>query len=140
LKAGSLHREDIVRCIRVAILFLTIILPGVPVLAAEKMNFDQDRFIAAQAEGRPILVDIWASWCPTCAAQQPIIERLAGAPEYKNLLILRVDFDTQKDVVRRFGARSQSTLIAFRGTRETGRSVGDTDEHSIAKLFRSTAN
>jgi len=54
-------------------------------------------------------------------------------------LILRVDFDSQKDIVRTFSASSQSTLIAFHGTRETGRSVGDTNPDSIAKLMRSTA-
>ena len=28
--------------------------------------FEAEAFAAAQAEGRPILVDITASWCPTC--------------------------------------------------------------------------
>src|SRR6516225_560867 len=46
-----------------------------------------------------------------------------------------VDFDTQKDAVRFFGARMQSTLIAFKGTTETGRSVGETERSSIAALL-----
>src|SRR5215469_9542114 len=121
------------------IVILAVALTGTSALAAQTVNFDRVQFNAAQQAGRPILVDIRASWCPTCAAQEPIIERLAALPEYKDLLILRVDFDSQKDVVRIFSARSQSTLIAFRGTRETGRSVGDTDPDSITKLFRSTA-
>ena len=128
------------RCFRIIFVLAAMILPGVVALAAQTANFDQNRFATAQEEGRPILVDIRASWCPTCAAQKPIIERLTAAPEYKNLLILQVDFDSQTDVVRDFGARSQSTLIAFRGTRETARSVGDTDEKSIAGLLRSMAN
>jgi len=40
--------------------------------------------------------------------------------------------------VRAFGARSQSTLIAFKGAKETARSVGDTDAGSIADLLDTT--
>ena len=127
------------RCLWVVILVLAVTLTGTPVPAAQTANFDRAQFNAAQQTGRPILVDIRASWCPVCAAQEPIIERLVALPEYKDLLILRVDFDSQKDAVRTFSASSQSTLIAFHGTRETGRSVGDTNADSIAKLFRSTA-
>jgi thiol-disulfide isomerase/thioredoxin len=127
------------RFLWVVILVLTVALTSAPAPAAQTANFDRVQFNAAQQSGRPILVDIRASWCPICAAQEPIIERLSTLPEYKDLLILRVDFDSQKDVVRTFSASSQSTLIAFHGTREIGRSVGDANPDSIAKLLRSTA-
>jgi thioredoxin len=77
---------------------------------------------------------------PSCAAQEPIIDKLTAAPADKNLVIFRVDFDSQKAAVRAFGARSQSTLIAFHGGTETGRSVGDTDANSIGKLLHSALN
>ena len=127
------------RYLWVVILVLPVVFSGTPAPAAQTANFDRDKFTAAQQAGRPILVDIRASWCPICAAQEPIVERPAALPEYKELLILRIDFNSQKDVVRTFSASSQSTLIAFHGTRETGRSVGDTNAASIAKLLRSTA-
>jgi len=127
-------------CVRIIFLVFGITVSAVYAFAAQTMNFDQSRFVAAQGAGQPILIDIRASWCPTCAAQKPIIEHLAAAPEYKELLIFQVDFDSQKDIVRLFGARSQSTLIAFHGTRETARSVGDTDATSIANLLHATAN
>ncbi|MEN3287184.1 MAG: thioredoxin 1 [Bradyrhizobium sp.] len=92
-------------------------------------------FKAAQAAGRPILVEIHAGWCPTCKAQKPIIDKLVEAPKFKNLQIFRVDYDDMKPVVKAFGARMQSTLIVFKGASETGRSVGDTKEASIAALL-----
>jgi thioredoxin 1 len=49
--------------------------------------------------------------------------------------VIHVDFDAQKDAVRKFGALMQSTLIVFKGGRETGRSVGDTNPDSIAALL-----
>ena len=63
---------------------------------------------------------------------------LQGAKaEYKSLTIFEVDFDSQKDAVKRFGARSQSTPIVFKGAKETGRSAGDTREASIEMLVKS---
>lgn len=95
--------------------------------AAQFAPFTAEAFEAAQAADMPILVDITASWCPTCKAQKPIIEDLAARDAFKNLVVLQVDFDSQKDVVRALGARMQSTLIVFKGRDEVARSVGETD-------------
>jgi thioredoxin-like negative regulator of GroEL len=123
---------------RAILMSVTLILLSASGFAAESIPFEQARFVAAQKEGWPILVDIRASWCPTCATQKPILERLTAKPEFKNLVVFTVDFDAQKDVVRGFHAQMQSTLIAFKGATETARSVGDTDEPSIERLLRST--
>ncbi|WP_423415702.1 thioredoxin family protein [Hyphomicrobium sp. B1] len=104
--------------------------------AAERKTFDEKDFAAAQAQGKPILIDISATWCPTCQAQKPIIQKLSAEPQYENLTIFDVDFDTRKDVLRKFGAQVQSTLIVFKGDKETGRSVGATSESAIDGLMR----
>jgi thioredoxin 1 len=106
--------------------------------AAEKINYDAKAFAAAQAAGKPILVEIHASWCPTCKAQAPILGNLEKQDKFKDLVVFHVDFDSQKDAVKAFGARMQSTLITFKGATETGRSVGDTNAASIATLLDKT--
>ena len=103
--------------------------------AAEKANYDASFFAAAQAAGKPILVEIHATWCPICKAQAPILSELEKQEKFKDLVVFHVDFDTQKDAVRAFGANMQSTLIVFKGSKETGRSVGDTNPGSIAELL-----
>lgn len=106
-----------------------------PAFATETRTYDPAAFAAAQKAGKPIFVAIDASWCPTCAKQRPILSELMADPKFKGLVYFVVDFDSQKDAVRFFGARTQSTLIAFKGEREAGRSVGDTDRSSIAALL-----
>ena len=106
--------------------------------AAESVPFSRTAFQAAQAAGRPILVDVYAPWCPVCRAQEPILESLSARPANAQLIVFRVDYDNDKNTVRSFRATSQSTLIAYRGTTETGRSVGDTDAASLARLVAST--
>ena len=88
---------------------------SVPSHAAENIPYTPGAFGEAQKAGKPILVEIHADWCPTCRAQAPIISDLRKNPRLKDLVVFRVDFDGQKDVVKQFGARMQSTLIVFKG-------------------------
>ncbi len=109
-----------------------------PAFAADTKQFDNAAFAAAQKAGKPIFVAIHASWCPTCKAQTPILGELMAAPKFKDLVYFVVDYDHQEAAVKFFGARMQSTLIAFRGDKETGRSVGDTARASLATLLDKT--
>jgi thioredoxin len=109
-----------------------------PAWATDAKPFTADAFAAAQKAGKPIFIGIHASWCPVCAKQKPILSELMADPKFKDLAYFVVDFDSQKDAVNAFGARMQSTLIAFKGAQETGRSVGDTDRASIAALLNKT--
>jgi thioredoxin 1 len=91
-----------------------LILAG-PARAAAPVPFDPQAFEAAQAEGRPILVQISAPWCPICRTQKPILATLGAEPRFKDLAVFTIDFDSQRDLVRRFEARTQSTLIVYKG-------------------------
>jgi thioredoxin 1 len=106
-----------------------------PVFAVGPQPFDNQAFAEAQKAGKPIFVAIHATWCPTCKAQKPILSELMADPKFKNLVYFTIDFDSQKDLVRRFGARMQSTLISFIGSKEQGRSVGDSNRASISDLL-----
>lgn len=104
--------------------------------AATEAPFTQAAFIASEQAGKPILLHISAPWCPTCARQRPILDQLAADPAFKDLVIYKVDFDHQKDVLRAMGVQMQSTLIAFHGKTEEGRSTGDTNPASIRALVQ----
>ena len=100
--------------------------------------FEAAAFKAAQEAGKPLLVDVFAPWCPTCKAQHKVLESLAAKPEYAGVTVFQVDYDNQAGVVKAFSANQQSTLIAFKGAKETGRSVGSTKAEAIEALLAST--
>ena len=110
-----------------------LLILGQPTFAAEK--FTDAALEAAQKAGKPVLVEVAAPWCPTCKAQRPIIDKLAATDKFKGFVLLTVDFDTQKDTLRKLNARSQSTLIVYKGATEVGRSVGDTNPASVEALL-----
>lgn len=100
--------------------------------AAAGVPFEQTGFEAAQAAGKPILVEVHAEWCPTCRAQEPIVSELMQDPKNAEFVVLRVDFDSQKDVLKRLRTQYQSTLIVFKGKKEVSRSTGETRKNAIA--------
>ena len=81
--------------------------------AMDKKPFNQKAFEAAQAAGKPILVEVSAPWCPVCKAQAPILSRLKSEEKFKELVSFDVEFDSQKDLLKKFGVQKQSTLIVF---------------------------
>jgi thiol-disulfide isomerase/thioredoxin len=103
--------------------------------AAQPIPFTASAFAAAQADGKPILVDVTAPWCPVCARQHPILSELEQTPELLDLVVFDVDFDSQKDVLKGFGVHLQSTLIVFSGKTEEARATGITDPAQIKSLL-----
>ncbi|SKA24870.1 Thioredoxin [Enhydrobacter aerosaccus] len=108
---------------------------AMPALAFEPAPFNAREFAAAQEAGKPILIDVTAPWCPTCKAQKVILSDLAQQPKFKDLVVFHVDFDTQEDVLHKFGVFVQSTLIVFKGAKEIARSSGETKKSSIESLL-----
>ncbi len=63
------------------------------------------------------------------------MDSLSKQAKYSTITQFRVDFDTQKDVMKRFGATDRSTLIMFRGNKEVGRLYGMTGDKDIQGLL-----
>ncbi len=78
-------------------------------------------------KGRPLLVNFWATWCPPCIEELPLLESIwiKNGPKILQVLGLAVD---QPSAVRKFLARHPLTfpmgLAGLNGT-ELGRSLGN---------------
>lgn len=93
--------------------------------------YDEASFAAAQAAGKTIVVDISASWCPTCRAQAPTLDEVAQDPALAQAVLYKVDFDVEKAFLSQHRIPRQSTILVFRGTEETARSVAETDPERL---------
>ncbi len=103
--------------------------------ALDKKAFDQKAFDAAQAAGKPVLVEVSAPWCPVCWRQSPVLSKLGGEARFKNMVRFNIDYDSQKDLLKKFNVQKQSTLIVFKGRQEAGRSTGETNPAAIEALL-----
>lgn len=104
--------------------------------AGETKPFSPQEFERLNQAGKPVVVDVSATWCPTCKAQKPIVKGLMKQPAYQDVTLLTVDFDSEKAVLKQFKVNMQSTLVAFKGNKEVARSVGDTSQAGLEALFK----
>jgi thioredoxin 1 len=112
--------------------FLMLLALSTSAMALEKEKFTMERFEALQKEGAVIMVDIFASWCPTCARQQEVIADYRAKNPDNVFHILEVDFDSQKEWVRHFRAPRQSTILVYAGEEQFWYSVAETRPEVIA--------
>lgn len=113
-----------------------VIISVAPGYAADRLPYEAEVFQAALDAGKPILVHVTAPWCGECKLQKPIVARLAERPEFTTLTIFDVDFDTQKEVLKRLKVPKQSTLLVFKDKAEVTRSVGVTRAEAIEALMK----
>lgn len=94
---------------------------------------------AAMDEGKVVLLDFWASWCATCAAQDRVLAALkAENPAYEqNIVFFRIDWDEYGDgkLSKAMNIPRRSTLVALKGRQEIGRIVAGTAEEEIKALL-----
>ena len=86
-----------------------------------------------------MLVEFSASWCGVCRAQQAVIRDLkASNPAYaENIKFVRVNWDRYRnsEISRKFGARSQSTLVLAKGDKILGTVTYDSSQQNIKNLL-----
>jgi len=105
-----------------------------PALAFEIKPYDAAVVEQAISSGKPVVVHVYAPWCLQCRAQENILKRLSSAGTYDDIQFFRVNYDQQKDVVKAYDV-PRSTLIAFKGGKETGRMSWGVSEDSVVKVL-----
>ncbi len=99
------------------------------------ISLDTDGFDSAIENG-VVLVDFWATWCPPCRIQAPILEELAAEISHV-ATITKLDVDQNRPIASRFGIRSIPTLILFKDGKEVERYVGVQQKETLRAIIES---
>uniref|UniRef100_A0A7C4CAN9 Thioredoxin n=1 Tax=candidate division WOR-3 bacterium TaxID=2052148 RepID=A0A7C4CAN9_UNCW3 len=91
---------------------------------------------SARAPELPKLWDFFATWCPPCKQQAPIIEELAR--EYQGRIeIVSIDTDRNPALAEKFKIKAIPTLVFLDANqRELSRNVGFLSKEGILAKFR----
>ena len=72
-----------------------------PAPTIDLLDLDGQRWTLSDGRRRLVWVNFWATWCPPCRTEMPMMQRLADAYGDR-LLILGVDFGEEPSTVRQF--------------------------------------
>ena len=89
-----------------------------------------DSFIQSDV---PVMVDFYASWCESCKAMMPILEKLVA--ENDNYKIAKVDIDECKGLVGKYGLKSIPTLMVFQNGEVKETSIGRVPKDKVIELL-----
>ncbi|TZG26354.1 TlpA family protein disulfide reductase [Sphingomonas montanisoli] len=63
--------------------------------------------------GKPLMVNLWATWCGPCIAEMPTLEKLAGSDSRFQLIVVSQDLEGQKLVGPFFAKEKLKTLKPY---------------------------
>lgn len=79
----------------------------------------------------PVLVDVWAAWCPPCRRLAPVIDAIAE--KYAGRLkVVKCDHDGNTEIVTKYNIMSIPNLLWFKGGQLVGQQAGFMNESQLA--------
>jgi len=78
----------------------------------ELIHLDGESVAYSEFEGRPILVNFWATWCPPCLEEMPLIQAYADRFG-EELVVLAINAGEDEADVRAFVEQNQLELIVM---------------------------
>ena len=85
---------------------------------------DGRKLPASALVGRVVVVEIWASWCPFCAKQNPLLQQLHDAHGGRGLEFLTFSIDREAAPARAYMAKHKYTFPAAMATAQSDRWFG----------------
>ena len=83
---------------------------------------------------KPVLVDLFATWCGPCKMMAPVLEEIAD--ETDSFDIVKIDVDDAPNLSDELKVRSVPTLVKFAGGVETGRKIGLTSKQELIDFMK----
>lgn len=93
-------------------------------------NFDQE----VLKSDKPVLLDLWASWCGPCKMLSPIVDQVAA--ENDDIKVGKVNVDEQEEIAAKFGVTAIPTLLAFKDGKLVNQSVGFIPKDKVLALVK----
>ncbi len=87
----------------------------------------------SELAGNAVVVQIWASWCPFCGAQNPHVQKLYDAHQSRGLTVLVFSIDQTEQAAKDYLAKRGYTFNVAMRNPDTDRWFGS--RHAVPKTY-----
>ncbi len=99
------------------------------------MIINDENYEAVAAEGKPMMLDFWATWCGPCKKIGPDIEALAQ--EYEGQVIVgKVDVEESDELASKFKIRNVPTVLYIKNGEVVDKIVGATTKDKFEEKLK----
>ncbi|MCH3970718.1 MAG: thioredoxin [Prevotella sp.] len=84
---------------------------------------------------KPLVVDLWATWCGPCRALAPTIAELAQDYDGK-IVVGKCDVEENNDIAMEFGVRNIPTILFFKDGKLVDKFVGAASKSKLDEKFK----
>ena len=89
-----------------------------------------EEVVVEGSKQRPVVIDLWATWCGPCKTLGPILEKVAGERQGA-FLLAKLDVDANPMVAQALGVQSIPTVVAFKDGEPVNGFVGSYPEEAV---------
>lgn len=95
----------------------------------------ESTFDGLLAQGKPMVVDFWATWCGPCRMVAPILEQLAA--EYDGKIVVgKCDVEENDELAAEYGIRNIPTLLFFKNGEVVDKLIGAQPKPKVEEKFK----
>ena len=99
------------------------------------MIINDENYEAIAAEGKPMMLAFWATWCGPCKKIAPDIEALAE--QYEGQVIVgKVDVEEAIDLAAKFKIRNVPTILFIKNGEVVDKQVGATTKDKFEEKLK----
>jgi putative thioredoxin len=102
-------------------------------VVVEVTDEDFQDAVVEESKRRPVVVDLWASWCAPCRTLGPILEKVAEE-RGGEFLLAKLDVDANPYTAGQFGVQSIPTVVAFKDGKPVDGFVGAIPEPMVKEF------
>lgn len=88
------------------------------------------------AEGKPMVVDFWATWCGPCRMMSPVVDKMAEKFDGR-VTVGKLNVDENPEACEEYGVMSIPTMLFFKNGELVDRHVGACPEAALEERINS---